>query len=180
MQLAAAMAEDAGQAAGDLAAFEWLVRAHERRVFRIALHLLGNRADAEDAAQEVFLRLHRNFRRLDRERDPACWICRVTVNVCRDVLRRRPRTEELQETASAALSAEDEMGLAERARAVRLALRSLPAKQRAAVVLRDIEGLRTAEVAAVLGTREATVRSHVSAARLRIRQFVEGWTRRRV
>jgi RNA polymerase sigma-70 factor (ECF subfamily) len=180
MELAAAMAADAGPTVEDLAAFERLVREHERRVYRTALHLLGNHADAEDAAQEVFLRLHRNYRRLAAEPDLAPWIYRVAVNVCRDAARRRRRTEELADTASFALSAEDEVGLAERAHVVRRALRSLPEKQRAAVVLRDMEGLPTHEVAAVLGTSEATVRSHISAARLRIKAFVDGWTRRRV
>jgi RNA polymerase sigma-70 factor (ECF subfamily) len=180
MELAAAMATDAGQTAADLAAFERLVREHERRVFRTSLHLLGNHADAEDAAQEVFLRLHRNLRRLDTERDVAPWIYRVAVNVCRDLARRRPRTEELVEVPSGAMSAEEEVGRAEQSRLVRTAIRSLPEKERTAVVLRDIEGLTTAEVATVLGASEATVRSHLSAGRLRIKAFVEGWTRRRV
>ena len=180
MELAAAMAAEAGQTAGDLAAFERLLRACERRVFRTALHLLGNPADAEDAAQEVFLRLHRNFARLDADRDPAPWIYRVTVNVCRDMARSRARTEELADTPSSAPAADEEIGRAERTRMVERALRSLPEKQRAAVVLRDIEGLPTSEVARVLGSTEATVRSQVSAARLRIKAFIEGLTRRRV
>ena len=94
--------------------------------------------------------------------------------------RSRARTEELADTPSSAPAADEEIGRAERTRMVERALRSLPEKQRAAVVLRDIEGLPTSEVARVLGPTEATVRSQVSAARLRIKAFIEGLTRRRV
>src|SRR5207245_2286475 len=74
---------------GDVAAFEALLRIHEALVARTALRLLGNRADAQDAAQEVFLRLHRNLRQIDAAGNLPGWLYRVTVNTCRDMLRKR-------------------------------------------------------------------------------------------
>ena len=165
---------------GDLAAFERLMRCYERRVFLIALRLLGNYEDAQDAAQEVFLRLHRHLGRMRADRDPGPWLYRVAVNVCRDLARARARVEALEETADPAGAHDEALGRKQRRRLVEKALGSLPAKQRAAVVLRDIEGLATPEVARALGCSEATVRSQVSAARLRIKAFVEGLLRRRV
>jgi len=163
--------------AGDLGAFERLMGLYERRVFLVAVRLLGNSADAQDAAQEVFLRLYRHLRRMDR--DPGPWIYRVTVNVCRDMARRRLPSAAPAEAAAAQAPAEEGMALAERLGLVERALRTLPERQRAALVLRDVEGLTTRETASVLGTTEATVRSHVSAARLRIKGFVEAMLRRR-
>ena len=140
-------------------------------MYLTALRLLGNRADAEDAAQEAFLRLHRFLHRIDPARDPGPWIYRVTVNVCRDAARARPPAGEPGEAAASG-DAEEEMGREERRGLVARALETLPAKQRAALVLRDIEGLATREVAAALGCSEATVRSQVSAARLRVKEFI--------
>ncbi|HWQ54441.1 MAG TPA: RNA polymerase sigma factor [Bryobacteraceae bacterium] len=163
---------------GDLAAFEGLVRRYERRVFLTALRLLGNHADAEDAAQEVFFRLHRSLRRMDPDRDPAPWIYRITVNACRDLARARPPAGSVEEP-SAPGGTEEEIGRRERRSLVARALGSLPAKQRAALVLRDIEGLSTREVAEVLGSSEATVRSQVSTGRVRVKQWIERILRRR-
>lgn len=75
--------------AGDLDAFEQLIRQHERRVFRTALRLLRKVEDAEDAAQEVYLRLYKHLGRLKQDQDVMPWLYRVTVNVCRDMNRRR-------------------------------------------------------------------------------------------
>src|SRR5947199_7344907 len=74
---------------GDAAAFEALLRMHEAQVARTALRLLGNRQDAQDAAQEGFLRLHRNLRQIDGAGNLPGWLYRVTVNICRDILRKR-------------------------------------------------------------------------------------------
>src|SRR5262245_45771466 len=74
---------------GDLAAFEQMMREHDRQVYRVALRILGNIEDAQDAAQEVFLRLHRSLNRIDEDRALGAWLYRVTVNVCTDLLRGR-------------------------------------------------------------------------------------------
>ncbi len=165
---------------GDLAAFEQLILLHERRVLRTALRLLARPEDAADAAQEVYLRLFRHLRRFDERRDFATWLYRITVNVCRDVHRRRQRnpTLSLEEMGARAPSVEpradapdpfDEFAQAEERRIMTEALGALPEKERAALVLRDLEGLSTAEVAEVLGSSETTVRSQISRARIKLR-----------
>ncbi len=157
--------------AGDLAAYERIIRHYERRVFLTALRILGNREDAQDAAQEVWLRLHRSLGKIRAGEDPTGWVYRVTVNVCRDALRARPRTAALEDAPEPAVCADTEGGFARR-EVLENALRDLAPKERAAVVLRDLEGLTTAEVAAALGSSEATVRSQISVARGKIRRFL--------
>src|SRR5262245_21382751 len=158
---------------GDVAAFEALLRLHEVPVARTALRLLGNRQDAQDAAQEVFLKLHRGLARIDESGNLAGWLYRVTVNVCRDIQRRRRGDAPLAEMEPAVPSStEAELGREEQLRLIEEALRRLPDKERTALALRDIEGLSTREVAGILGSSEATVRSQVSAARLKIRKML--------
>ena len=154
---------------------DWLervIREHERKVLMVAYRMLGRMEDAQDASQEVFLRLHKNRKRIHPDRDPAAWLYRVTMNICFD-LRKRRRELPLPEhfdTAGPDLVRHLERE-AER-RLLHEALQQLPEKQRAAVVLRDIEGLSTREVAGILGTQEVTVRSQISTARLRLRELV--------
>ncbi|MCC7174893.1 MAG: sigma-70 family RNA polymerase sigma factor [Bryobacterales bacterium] len=127
--------------------------------------------DAKDAAQEVFLRLYKHLRRFDDTRALTPWLYRVTVNVCRDIGARRRRDEALPPELAAGPSARDWQ---DERRIVALGLRRLPDRERAALVLRDIEGLPTAEVARTLGSSQATVRSQVASAREKLRQFADG------
>ena len=158
---------------GDARAFEALLRSHETQVARTALRLLGNRQDAQDAAQEVFLRLHRNLRKIDDAGNLSGWLYRVTVNACHDILRKRKATASLDEARfPVASSSEADLGREEQRKLIVDALAALPEKERAAITLRDLEGLSTREVAAILGSSEATVRSQISAARLKIRKIV--------
>ena len=138
-------------------------------VQRVAYRLLGRLEDAQDAAQEVFLRLYRNRSRV--RPDPKAWLYRVTVNVCRDQLRRR-RTVALEDRSDAAPDPERALAMEERKRLVIEGLATLPERERAAVVLRDIEGLSTADVAEILGVEQVTVRSHASSARLKLAKYV--------
>lgn len=150
--------------------FDTLVQLHERRVLRIAWRMLGRLEDAQDAAQEVFLKLHRHHQRLD----PALiegWLYRTTVNACYDALRRRRPETEL--SLDPAAPPEVDLERDERRRLVTEGLRHLPERERAAVVLREIEGLSTAEVAAALGTTEVTVRSQVSMGKARLKKWLE-------
>jgi RNA polymerase sigma-70 factor (ECF subfamily) len=165
--------------AGDAAAFEQILILHERRVFFTALRMLGCVEDAQDAAQEVFLKLHKHLRGFDHARAFSPWLYRMTVNVCRNIAVRRRRDEGVALDSIELQAATASPDLEEERRIVRLALRRLPGKERAALVLRDIEGLPTAEVARALGSSEATVRSQVSSARLKIKRFVDGLPGRR-
>jgi RNA polymerase sigma-70 factor (ECF subfamily) len=168
--------------AGDLAAFELLMRQYERLVLVTALRLLGVLEDAQDASQEVFLRLYRNLNRVGASGNLSGWLYRVTVNVCHDVDRKRRVPAPVEDAAGlAALTADPQRAAVEteRRRALEMSLRMLSKKERAVLVLRDLEGLSTEEVARALGTTEATVRSQISKARVKIRDFLERYFRRR-
>jgi len=165
--------------AGDLAAFERLMRQYERLVLRTALRILGNPDDAQDVAQEVFLRLYRNLKKVEAAGNLEGWLYRVAVNLCRDQRRRKGRTEELEDVVAAPGDPQQELTAAERRRVLMMSLRMLPEKERAALVLRDLEGLSTSEVAEILGSSEATVRSQISKARGKVKDFVERYFRRR-
>ncbi len=162
--------------AGDLAAFELVMRQHERLVLATALRLTGNLEDAKDISQEVFLKLYRNLAKVEAPGALPAWLYRVTVNACHDLRRRHPASApvELAE-AVAAIGNDPQEGAAEteRRRVLELSLRLLSEKERAALVLRDLEGLSTEEVAHVLGSSAATVRSQVSKARAKVHDFVE-------
>jgi RNA polymerase sigma-70 factor (ECF subfamily) len=172
--------------AGDLAAFELLMRQHERLVLATALRILGNLTDAQDASQEVFLKLYRNLGRVESAGGVSSWLYRVTVNVCHDLRRRRPASPSLDSGAEGAAEVPasgcdplESVSEAERRRALELSLRLLSEKERAALVLRDLEGLSTRDVARILGSTEATVRSQISKGRIKVRTFVERYFRRK-
>ncbi len=157
---------------GSAPSFDELVLRHQQRVLRTAYRLLGRVEDAQDAAQEVFLRLLKNLHRIDR--DPQAWLYRVTVNVCNDHFRRLTifPGEAPREHADPGPGPDGLLALEERKRLLMQGLQTLPERERAAVVLRDIEGLPTREVAAILGVEEVTVRSQVSTARLKLAKHV--------
>lgn len=153
--------------------FEALLRAHEGMVLRVAYRMLGRREDAEDAAQEVFLRLHRNLGAIDLAGAVQSWLYKTTMNVCYDVLRRRKPAEALAENYPREARQERDLVEAEKLRLLAEALATLPERERAAVVLRDVEGLPTREVALILGVEEVTVRTQVSSAKAKLRRWME-------
>jgi RNA polymerase sigma-70 factor (ECF subfamily) len=160
-----------GGRTGPVRAFDKLFELHQQRVLRTAYRLLGRVEDAQDAAQEVFLRLLKNMHRI--EGDAQAWLYRVTVNVCNDQYRRRPMVMELDaELRDSAPDPERVLALEERKRLLMEGLQTLPERERTAVVLRDIEGLSTREVAAILSVEEVTVRSHISTARVKLAKYV--------
>jgi RNA polymerase sigma-70 factor (ECF subfamily) len=172
----------AGARAGELAGFEQVIRQYERMVLVTALRLLGNMQDAQDASQEVFLKLYRNLDKVESAGNFSGWLYRVTVNVCHDLRKKRPVAAAIEDAAGLEAGCADpqqEAVAAERRRVLDMSLRMLPEKERAALVLRDLEGLTTEEVAAALGSSEATVRSQVSKARGKVKDFVERYFRRR-
>lgn len=156
----------ASRLATDLdAAFPALVEAHAGRLFSIALRILGDRSDAEEAAQDGLVRAHRAMSGYDaariRELRLRPWLATIVVNVCRNRTRvNRVRTVELAfepaaEPAIDPVSRRDERG----AWAGRLAM--LPPAQRTAVVLRHVDGMSYAEMSAVLGRPEGTLKAQV-------------------
>ena len=176
--------------AGDASAFRQIIIQHQRQVLISSLRLLGNIELAQDAAQEVFLRLYKYLHRYDDAKKFSAWLYQVTLNVCRDINRRRQKNstvslEELQqngglEEVADSVDLESAVSRAEEKHIVAEALKTLPQKEREALVLRDIQGLSTKQVARILGSSEATVRSQVSTARMKIKKFVERFLRRKL
>ncbi len=177
--------------AGDSLAFEQIMLATEQRVVSIAWRMLGNRDDARDAAQEVYLRVFKYLARFRAGEDFRGWLYRITINVCHDFARKRrlagsSRVDEIdfaREVAPAEIAGSDDPEAValhmQQLALVRRALQLLPAKERAALVLRDLEGFSTEEVARALGSRPVTVRSQVSSARVKIRTYCEKLSRKR-
>ena len=168
--------------AGDVAAFEQLFDCYQRKVLLTSWRILGNREDARDAAQEVFLRVYKYLDRFQSDQDFAAWLYRIIVNVCRDHARKRGRrnqftsyeTEQRLGSFDSVASADDvEASLlrSQQQAMIAEALDSLSVKERAAIVLRDLEGLTTEEVARALGSSQTTVRSQISTARAKIKTF---------
>jgi len=158
-------------------ALEQLIMLHEHRIFALALRMTGNVADAQDAVQETLIRLHLGIRKIDAVRGVGPWLCAVAVNACRDIGRRRQRSRLIPMPAGA-IEIPDSMPDPERRfsgreseQCLRSGLATLPEKERAALILREMHGLTTAEVARTLGSSEVTVRSQISGARLKLRRF---------
>jgi RNA polymerase sigma-70 factor (ECF subfamily) len=169
-------------AQGDALAFEQLVLLKREQVVRTAYQVTGDLEDARDVAQRVFLRLWKILDRFDRERRFDTWVYRITVNAAIDHIRSRGPKAQIQPLPDdpADLSAAAERDGAERAldladlqRAFMRLAAGLSPKQRAAFVLREMEGRSTAEVARILGVRESTVRNHLLQARRALKQGLE-------
>jgi RNA polymerase sigma-70 factor (ECF subfamily) len=153
-------------AAGDRAAFDSLVRLKRERVVRIAYQVTGNWEDALDVGQTVFVKVWHGLGRFDPGRRFDTWLHRITVNAAIDQARSAgprgmfaPLSEE--PAAAAAATPDEAIDLARLQRAFHDLAGRLPAKQRAAFVLREIEGLPTDEVARIMGVTESTVRNHL-------------------
>ena len=146
---------------------EELVNKHENTLFRAALAILGDVHGAEDAVQEAYLRYLEKRPEFNDENHERAWLLKVTANLCKSALRSRRLhpTVELLDVYPA--PDEDSRELVE-------AVLELPANQRAAVHLFYYEGYSTEEIAAILGQRPGTVRSHLSRAREALRQKLKG------
>jgi len=158
---------------GDLRAFEFLVLERRAQVFRIARRILGDDEEAKDVAQLVFIRLWRSLGRYREGGSFGAYLHRITVNLALDFARKQGIRERAGETDSAGLEeavaagggAGPEMERGEIQRIFRILSRRLSPRQKAAFVLREIEGMSTEEVSEILGMSASTVRNHVQAAR---------------
>lgn len=152
---------------GDLDAFESLVRAHQDRIYNLAYRLTGNREDATDAAQEAFIRAFQALPRFRQASTFSTWLYRIAVNAALDLVRRRPAIPPVELTSDHRAPDDPEVEAQRRDihRRIHAALGHVPAEYRAAVVLRDLQGLEYEEVARVLGVPVGTVRSRISRGR---------------
>ena len=169
-------------AAGDETAFSEVVAEHQRMVVQLAINLLGDRDEALDLSQEVFLRVFRTISRFRGQSSLKTWIYRIAVNQARNrhrFWRRRHRADQVSldahvathgEFLSAATSRPDKV-FAQKELAARLenALDALPFDQRTAIVLREVDGLSYEEIAYSLGVAVGTVKSRLTRARQTLR-----------
>ncbi|MBS1885701.1 MAG: sigma-70 family RNA polymerase sigma factor [Actinobacteria bacterium] len=163
---------------GDLGAFEELVRIHAQRLHGVLRGLCANPHDAEEVAQEAFLRAWRAIGRFDGRSQFFTWLYRIGVNEARRRadregarLRAVPLGEPpYEEPADLSEAPEPRAERRERRLALECAVRALPIEQRAALVLRDIEGLSTREAAEVLGLSEPAFKSRLHRARMSVRE----------
>jgi RNA polymerase sigma-70 factor (ECF subfamily) len=178
-------------ASGDTAAFEQLMIHSQQRVMAMTWRMLGNEADARDASQEVFLRVYKYLGRFKQDQDFFKWLYRITVNVCRDLAKKRQHhsnrftslTSDADEGAFAVTAehedAEEALIHTQQRELITRAMATLPEKERASIVLRDVEGLPTDEVARIMNSSPTTVRSQISSARKKIKIYCEQYLRRK-
>ncbi len=168
-------------AGGDEDAFAALVRRHQRRVFNLARALTGNDDEAEDLAQEAFIRAYRGLARFRGESAFTTWLYRITVNVFRSRRARRSLWSRMWSTDSdtphavpvdESPAADVESSLVRRD-LIDKALARIPDDLRIAVTLRDVEGLEYREIAGVLGIPIGTVMSRIFRGRQRLRAALE-------
>ncbi len=165
--------------AGDRAAFDSLVRRHADGLYAVVVRLCFDRDEAEEVTQEAFLRAWRGLPGFRGDARFFTWLYRIGVNEARRRADGRRRgadvvvesLDEQREHASRDRSIQpaDRAERADLRRTLDAAITALPVDQRAAVVLRDVEGLSTAEAAAVLGLHEAAFKSRLHRARKRLR-----------
>lgn len=161
--------------AGDHDAFEQLVQQYERKVYITAHRLMGIDADAMDASQEVFIRVYRFLDTFNAESSFSTWLYRITINVCKDMLRRRAvRAElplELEDEENGTFvneisdSTYDPVEIYERAelrQVIRTGIDALPETYKQIILLRDIAGLSYEEIADTLQIEIGTVKSRLS------------------
>jgi RNA polymerase sigma-70 factor, ECF subfamily len=168
-------------AAGDDAAYTELVDEHQRMVVQLAMNLLGDRDEALDLSQEVFLRVFRTISSFRGQSSLRTWIYRIAVNQARNrhrFWRRRHRADQVSLDAHVAAHGEllsgetaPDRALAQKELASRLqnALDALPFDQRTAIVLREVDGLSYEEIAFSLGVAVGTVKSRLTRARQALR-----------
>ena len=165
--------------AGDRAAYEMLVRQNADRLYAVVLRFSATESDAEEATQEAFLRAWRSIDRFRGDARFFTWLYRIGVNEAKRILDRRPAAEvvstedrPIDDVADHAPPVHEWAEDAELRAVLDQEIRLLPAKYRAAVVLRDVEGLSTTEAAEMLGLREAAFKSRLHRGRMSLRAAV--------
>lgn len=188
------MDDDAGlverSQAGDPAAFDALVRKHQQQVYAVALRMLGDAAEAEEVAQDAFVRAYRAIKTFRREAKLSTWLVAITMNLCRNRRRWWARRKRVMVMSLDAVNADtDAPGLEvsdpapdpsmaaqrnDQARIVLGALQRLSAMDREVIVLRDLQAHSYAEMAEMLQCQVGTVKSRLNRARWQLRAVLDG------
>lgn len=171
---------------GDTSVFKEIVLAYQDRIYRLCRYMLGNPQDAEDAAQDTFLKTYQNLKNFTPSASLYTWIYRIAVNTCIDYKRRnafeglfkRSDNEEdlIAREPSTDPSPERLSESGEASGALQKALNALSRKLRAVIVMKEIEGLSYEDIAAALDISMGTVKSRISRAREELKKLMKGLT----
>jgi len=173
---------------GDVEAFEQLIRDYEKRILNYCFRMMGNLSDAEDAAQEVFVKIFRFIDSFNGQSSFSTWLYRIASNVCLDLLRKAKRQpkdtvsiyQENDEGEEYSIAIEDtepdpyeRAQLSEAQKVLKEALNQLSDEHKQVIILRDIEGLSYEEIAEAMGTAPGTVKSRINRARQMLKKLLE-------
>ncbi len=174
---------------GDQDAFGKLVQKYQHKIYSLAYSMVGNHNDADDLAQEIFLKTFRNIKKFRFKSSFYTWLYRIAVNTI--ITRRKKlrgdthlelKPQILDVEGSPYLSSrlggekgDEKADIREMKEDIRRAIDTLPEKQRTAVIMHDIEGLPHNEIARVLSCSEGTVRSRLHYARRHLQEELAGW-----
>ena len=168
---------------GDTRAFEMLLARHEKGVYGFALRMLGDSMLAEEVAQESFLRIIQSASRYRAKASFRNYLYRIARNLCVDLLRKRPREPRTPDLDAGSAGTpegipdgnpgpENNVEAAQLRLVIRRALATLPADQREAFLLKEVEGMKLQDVAAITGTNLNTVKSRLRYALMRLRELL--------
>jgi RNA polymerase sigma-70 factor (ECF subfamily) len=168
---------------GDAGAFGQLVRRHQARIHRLAAHLLRDRAEAEDVAQETFVRAYRALGRFDGRSEPYTWFYRIAVNLSLNALRSRkarrsttaaddPRLDAIALEAPAPGDPRGEAGRRQLYEALASGIDGLSDTLRTTLVLVCVDGRSHEEASVILGAPEGTIAWRVHEARRKLREYM--------
>lgn len=173
--------------AGEIAAFEELIEGCQKKIFNIALRIVGNYDDANDLAQEVLIRIYKSIGNFKEQSSFSTWIYRITTNVCLDDIRKKKNRKvisldeeirvedgEMQrQIVSSDPLPEETAERGELRELVNGAIRSLSEEHRVVIVLRDLQGFSYEEIARILKCPEGTVKSRINRARLALKNVLQ-------
>ena len=152
----------------EIRAFEQVYLTHSGRLKSIAYRILGNRPDAEDAVQETFLKLYRGIEAFHAQSNLGTWLCRILINACHDLERKRQREAEPQ-AAEKTAAPKNQLPLK---LALNQALERIHPRHRMVFLLFEVEGLRHAEIAAILEVPEGTSKAWLFEARKELKRML--------
>jgi RNA polymerase sigma-70 factor (ECF subfamily) len=177
---------------GDEDAFALIVRNHQRMVYNVAYRFLGSREEAEELAQEVFLRVYKYLKSFEGKSSLKTWIYKITVNSALNRQQWLKRRKQYQQISLENSDPKDEMSLEnklagsgvnpessvlniELQKKIECSLAALPKRLRIAIILRDIEGLSYEEISEALGINQGTVKSRIARARSAVKDALSGY-----
>jgi RNA polymerase sigma-70 factor (ECF subfamily) len=176
---------------GDMAAFDQLVIKHKDKLFNMVYWVLGDYQEANDCAQEIFIKVFKGIKKFRFQSSFSTWLYRIAINTCKNKLkssayRWKKRTVPLEnpdsskegsvsyEIQNGSPSPANELEKKEKIMRIRKAVKSLPQDQNRVIVLRDIQGLTYQEIADITGLNLGTVKSKLSRARMELKNRLNG------